>query len=579
MRNQLLLMAFVMHILLFAKAQQSVDYTWRDPSTVLFPVIEGQAWPTETGNRIERFPYRIKKILKQDAGSFDTGAGGLSISFISNSPEILVRYQLLPENATAHAHMYGVDGVGLFGTSKDGEWFECPGTYSFADSVTYRFNIRDSLKAISLHQKGGVFKLYLPSGCRVQWLEVGSVAGAVFRYYPVRKEKPIVVFRTSLIQPVPPGKNWYTLLERRLDRTVIDLPFPRSTTEKEVVNIMSEPDAAMYVLDCLPGLTGKLRICQAVRSLRKVRSHVPILLIDHAVSGTPGTYPETYKKEIAVDQLPREIISELQKEGVDQLYYLNMDEAEPLPKGIIKAVSATDSAMQFCAMTCEKKIRGILNEPSGQITTTIPCTQYRDANTYDWRDRHREILELQKTAKEPVTIFLGNSITHYWGGSSLQRGKDSWNNDIVLFNPVNAGFGWDRIENVLWRVYHDELDGFEARQIVVLIGTNNLEYNTDKEIIEGLEQLMLAIRVRQSKAALLLCGIIPREGKEHRIQALNKGIAQLAASLRIDYADPGKFLAEEDGKIIEQFFTGDGVHPNEAGYHRVSSELIRHLVR
>eukprot|EP01034_Spumella_vulgaris_P014863 gene14863-18989_t len=47
------------------------------------------------------------------------------------------------------------------------------------------------------------------------------------------------------------------------------------------------------------------------------------------------------------------------------------------------------------------------------------------------------------------------------------------------------GYGWDRIENVLWRIYHGELDGFMAKQIFVNIGTNNLQMNSDEEILAG----------------------------------------------------------------------------------------------
>jgi len=43
---------------------------------------------------------------------------------------------------------------------------------------------------------------------------------------------------------------------------------------------------------------------------------------------------------------------------------------------------------------------------------------------------------------------------------------------------------------VLWRVYHDELDGFDAEQIVLIIGTINLHLNAktlDPESIMKIE--------------------------------------------------------------------------------------------
>ena len=40
----------------------------------------------------------------------------------------------------------------------------------------------------------------------------------------------------------------------------------------------------------------------------------------------------------------------------------------------------------------EKEIRKILAEPAGTISTTIPVTQRRDANIYDWETRHNEVM-------------------------------------------------------------------------------------------------------------------------------------------------------------------------------------------
>ena len=44
----------------------------------------------------------------------------------------------------------------------------------------------------------------------------------------------------------------------------------------------------------------------------------------------------------------------------------------------------------------------------------------------------------------------------------------------------NLGYGYDRIENALWRIYHDELDGYEAKKVVLMIGTNNMGSSTDE---------------------------------------------------------------------------------------------------
>ena len=141
----------------------------------------------------------------------------------------------------------------------------------------------------------------------------------------------------------------------------------------------------------------------------------------------------------------------------------------------------------------------------------------------------------------------------------------------------NFGFGWDRVENVLWRVYHDELDGFNAEQILIMLGTNNFHLNTDEEIIAGLELFIKAIKIRQPNAKIVLMGIYPRRDQEARVYELNLLIAQLAGMLNINYADFGNVLLNEDGKIEESFFS-DGLHPNVAGYSLLGPKIRQYLM-
>ena len=171
--------------------------------------------------------------------------------------------------------------------------------------------------------------------------------------------------------------------------------------------------------------------------------------------------------------------------------------------------------------------------------------------------------------------MIGNSITHNWGGKPLNnriKGADSWQKYLEPLQARNFGFGWDRVENILWRVYHEELDGIAPEKIVLNIGTNNLLINTDEEIVKGLNLLIEAIKTRQPKAKIYWLGLYPRRGQEARVMGINKSIEDLAQALNVDFADIGTTLLLNTEKIDEKLFS-DGLHPNTEGYELLGKAL------
>ena len=138
---------------------------------------------------------------------------------------------------------------------------------------------------------------------------------------------------------------------------------------------------------------------------------------------------------------------------------------------------------------------------------------------------------------------------------------------------ANLGFGWDRIENALWRIRHGELDGYRAEKVFLLLGTNNLTLNSDDEIVLGLQETVAAVAAKQPDARIYVVRILPRRGYEERLARLNDRIADaLQASPRTEVIDPGRVLLSRDGRIDEGLFS-DGLHPNHEGYRRLAREL------
>ncbi len=109
-------------------------------------------------------------------------------------------------------------------------------------------------------------------------------------------------------------------------------------------------------------------------------------------------------------------------------------------------------------------------------STLIPCTQNRDFMIYDWAARHEAACRaVRKT--HPDLLFIGDSITHFWGGPPvdephrdiLQKSPETWSLCTEGMRAVNLGFGYDRVENALWRLRHGELDGAADDAVCVVL--------------------------------------------------------------------------------------------------------------
>lgn len=215
---------------------------------------------------------------------------------------------------------------------------------------------------------------------------------------------------------------------------------------------------------------------------------------------------------------------------------------------------------------CEKT-RGILRIPAGELRTQIPVTQRREPANYEWQQRHRDIVG-SSAAVKPEAVIIGNSIVHYWGGVPgcwSVNGAESWSKYMEPAGFFNLGCGWDRIENMLWRICHGELDGFSTGRIVLLAGTNNMGLDSDTDIAEGVRSLIQAIQLRQTGAEITVAGILPRRDGEEWARNVNACLARVAEEEACRFIDPGRLLLDTDGKIDESLFK-DGLHPNEQGY-------------
>ena len=581
---RLLFLCFLLYLSSLHAQKDSLQ--WWNPEQSKVKVLEGQAWPDEVGHFYDRLPERAEQQVREAVWKLSKQATGLKIRFRSNADEIIVRYGVGGNHAMNHMPATGVSGLDLYAIDSDGTLLWSTGRRTFSDTITYRFGgLRPKDR---YHKMGREYRLNLPLYNNVEWLEIGTANGALFEPLAVRNEKPIVVYGTSIAHGAcasRPGMAWSNILSRRMDRPLINLAFSgNGRLEKEVIDLLAEIDAKIYIIDCLSNLTNEAtyddselerRILNSVRTLRRERPLTPIVLTAHAGYTDGLINQERMHFYTRVNTIQHAAYKKLLNEGISELYYLSHDEIGLQLDDMVDGTHPNDLGMAHYAEAYEKKIREILEEPIGATSTTRPVTQYREPNNYDWEKRHREILEMNEK-NPPKKVFLANSIVHFWGGepkASLVREEESWKDYFTPLGLGNYAYGWDRIENVLWRVQHGELDGFEAEQILVMIGTNNLHLNTDNEILEGHKLLMQSVRLKQPNAKLIWFGLLPRREQETRVKNLNKKIADLAGTMKIKYAYLGDVFLKKDRKIDESLFS-DGLHPNAKGYLKMRAVLL-----
>jgi lysophospholipase L1-like esterase len=206
--------------------------------------------------------------------------------------------------------------------------------------------------------------------------------------------------------------------------------------------------------------------------------------------------------------------------------------------------------------------------PAVENTAIIPTGKLEN-DFYDWNKRHAEILAI-KDGINPEIVLIGDSITHLWGGLPEEpkgnRGAASWKELFGDKRVLNCGFGWDRTQNVLFRIANGELDGLKPRTVVIHIGTNNLagtknaRKNSPEEIASAITLIAGKVHEKCPAAKVIL-------------MAVKGGIRDLPW---LTYLDITNEFLNADGTISREVM-GDFLHPAEKGYAVWASALKPHV--
>jgi len=222
------------------------------------------------------------------------------------------------------------------------------------------------------------------------------------------------------------------------------------------------------------------------------------------------------------------------------------------------------------------------------IDTALIPVDWLEQDSYDWYARHHAELALARTV-QPQLVFIGDSITHYWGGLPLAtrvHGPESWQHAFGGLSVINMGFGWDRTQNVLWRLRQGEFEGMHPRWVVINIGTNNLtgtmhcRTSTPQEVADGVSAIVDEVHQRSPESRIILMAIFPRgfapdSSLRAPIAATNRLLAErYTHDPGVTWLDIGKQFLAPDGALPHDIMP-DGTHPSDKGYAIWANALIK----
>ncbi|MGE0416731.1 MAG: GDSL-type esterase/lipase family protein [Acetobacteraceae bacterium] len=203
--------------------------------------------------------------------------------------------------------------------------------------------------------------------------------------------------------------------------------------------------------------------------------------------------------------------------------------------------------------------------PTGPLVTTTPVP-----GTPKFADRYAAIRQRLTTTRFDV-IVLGDSLIHAWPQALL---------DTIAPGPVlNAGFGADKTENVLWRLQDLDWSKQSPRAVLLLIGTGNIGHPLCN-IMAGLSAVIARIHATLPQARVLVISLLPRgvdmgafADKITDINLRLGAMQQMAGFTLIDVHD--RFLC--DHRTPCALFNPDNLHLAKPGYALLTS-LVRPVV-
>jgi len=222
-----------------------------------------------------------------------------------------------------------------------------------------------------------------------------------------------------------------------------------------------------------------------------------------------------------------------------------------------------------------------LNKSLLLLTTMIAIGFTTEAQDWANLERFREDnakLAAPRTCDDRV-VFMGNSITQGW--------IDMIPEFFTGRHYINRGIGGQTTPQMLIRFRQDVIH-LNPKVVVILAGINDIAGNTGPSSLEMIEDNLHSMTelAQANGIEVVLCSVLPAidfpwrpgMGPAGKVVELNKRIEAYASMKGAVYCDYFTAMVDERNGLPAEL-SGDGVHPNEAGYSIMAPLVEKAIAR
>ena len=306
--------------------------------------------------QFQRLPQKYRDHVRKEVWNLSENSAGVSLSFSSDTSNLLIRWTLKNHFKMHHMTDVGVSGFDLY-QKKNNEWhFISTGIPNDLKNETYLFKgLQRELKHYRIH-----FPLYNT----LTDLELGFDSNS--RLKIITKNSPSLIFYgTSITQggcASRPGLAYTNIISRKLNKNCINLGFSgNGHLEISIAHILAKIDNAIFIIDCMWNIDEKIVVENTKPFIDALRSKIKnfkssIIFHEQYLSNLNHPDKKFIKSVIKKNRALKKQIENEKNKGFKNLYFVEQD-------GCIDEDSeATVDGVHFNDLGFERYSRHLINK-------------------------------------------------------------------------------------------------------------------------------------------------------------------------------------------------------------------------